>query len=342
MSEPPPAADPSGMWQHIAGFGEQLRLAWAQSHDLRPPVRRAPSAVVVAATGGSAAAADIVAALAAPTSEIPMVVARGRELPNFVGETTLVVVVSCSGNTPETLALYDDAWRRDAPILAITRGGALARRCAEDGIPVHTFDYPPPPRAAIAHTLAPLLRLTERLGLAPITSADVHTAASLHEELTAGPCAPVPGSPCAALAARLAGAVPLLLAAGHLAPAAERGRNQLAENSKLLAASAVLPEAAHNLIAAFQPGTGSSWTVLTLEAEADPAAPYFEAVAALCAARGIPIERLEVPGATPLQQAVAALALVDALSWHLAIARGVDPTPIPEIDDLRSRIGARQ
>ncbi|MCX7617292.1 SIS domain-containing protein [Tepidiforma sp.] len=340
--EPEPAAaavDRAGMWRHIAAFGGQLAREWRRTADLELPLPRGrmPDHLVIAATGGSAAAGDIVAALAAPVSEIPITVVRGRELPNFVGERTLVAAVSCSGNTAETLALYDDAWRRDAPIIAITRGGRLAARCEDDGVPAWRFDYDAPPRAAVALLLAPLLRIVERLGLYLVTTPDIERAAALCAGLAAAQLAA--GSAAARAAGAIAGRVPLILAGGVLLPLADRARNQLAENAKLLAASAALPEAAHNLVVGLDPDLAPArWTLLALAAEDDPAAPYLEAVEELAAPRGIPFHRLPIPGSSPFERALAALVTVDALSWHAAIARGIDPTPIPEIESIRSRI----
>ncbi|WP_322819690.1 SIS domain-containing protein [Tepidiforma sp.] len=330
--------DPSGMWHHIATFGEHLIAEWHRTTDLHLPTRRPPAQLLIAATGGSAAAGDIVAALAAPISQIPILVVRGRQLPNFVDQHTLVIVVSCSGNTAETLALYDDAWRRDAPIIAITRGGHLAQRCTEDNVPIWTFTTQAPPRAAIAHTLAPLLRILERLGLYLITTPTIE-AAGRRCTILAQQSA-TPGSPLARIATALPGHIPLILAGGHLAPLAERARNQLAENAKLLAAAATVPEAAHNLVVGLHPDNPPTpWLLLTLTAQNDPHHPYLQAIQTLATQRHIPVHPLTIPGDTPFEQALAALTTVDALSWHTAIARHIDPTPIPEIETIRQTIG---
>ncbi len=334
------AADRSGMWRHLAAFGEQFVAAWRSSAELQLPARRLPDHLVIAGTGGSAAAGEIVAALASSTSEIPIVVVRGTTLPNFVGERTLVVVVSCSGNTRETLELYDDAWRRDAPIIAITRGGLLAERCAADNIPCWTFAYEAPPRAAIAHTLAPLLRIVERLGLAIVTGPEVEAAARLHQALVEGdlsPLTPAARNPAKQAALHLLTRIPLVLAPHHLAPIAERTRNQLAENAKLLAAAAAVPEAAHNLVVGLSSAAAAGWSLLLLDPAAAPD-PYLAAIADIATDRSLSIVRYPVPGESPLRQAVAALAFADALSCYLAIARGIDPTPIPEIDDIKRRL----
>lgn len=344
LARPPAAADldPAGMRRHIAAFGDRLLEEWHRTADLQLPLRRTPDHLVIAATGGSAAAGDIVAALAAQTSEVPVLVVRGRELPNFVSERTLVVVVSCSGNTAETLALYDDAWRRDAPILAITRGGALAGRARDDDVPLWTFTSDAPPRAAVAHILAPLLRILERLGLYIVTTPALESAVARCTALASAafePPSPSTELPLAGLAAALLRRTPLILAAGHLAPIAERARNQLAENAKLLAAAAALPEAAHNLVVGLDPELAAArWSILALETARDLGAPYVDAIEALTRQRGIPLHRLPIPGDTPLEQSLAALVTVDALSWHAAIARRIDPTPIPEIESIRAHL----
>ena len=337
--------DRSGMFGHIRDLGPQLSAAWEQSAGLPiPPAASRATSVVLAGIGGSATAADYFAAISANHASIPIAVVRGPSLPNYVSERTLVVACSYSGNTEETLAAYDDAWKRGAAIFVIARGGALVERAAADGVPVHLISYDASPRATTVHTLAPLLRLGAALGLVTVDDHAISAAARAHTEfIEAGlvPEQPQATNGAKQLAVSLHGRVPLVIGAEHLIPAASRFKNQLAENGKALGATDSLPEAAHNLVVGLETaaGAGKSLSLVTLESHGLYAArtqARFDVVTSLFEAAGVPVRRIDIGGETILEQLLLATAWGDYVSCYLALLNGVDPTPVPQIERYRA------
>src|SRR5262245_6715519 len=81
--------------------------------------------VVVAGMGGSGIAGDILAAAAADVLSVPVFVVKHLGLPAFVGDRTLVVAMSYSGGTEETVLAAQAALDSGAPLVAVTCGGAL-------------------------------------------------------------------------------------------------------------------------------------------------------------------------------------------------------------------------
>src|SRR6266480_1190976 len=67
------------------------------------PDRERVENIVVLGMGGSGVAGDVLAAAAGPFLPVPVIVAKGYELPAFVGESSLVFAISFSGNTEETV-----------------------------------------------------------------------------------------------------------------------------------------------------------------------------------------------------------------------------------------------
>jgi glucose/mannose-6-phosphate isomerase len=340
--------DDADMLGHAAALGIQLERAWNASEDFEPPAAAGDAtSVVIAGMGGSATAGDYFAALCAPTSAIPVMVVRGYALPNFVSEGTLVIVCSYSGNTEETLASYDDAWQRGASIVTITTGGQLAERARADSIPVIPIDYRSAPRAALAHGLAPLLRLGSRFGFCACDRQAVVGAAALHQALvenTLGEEVPAARNPAKQLAEALRGRLPIIMGAEHLYPAAVRFKNQLAENGKSLGAAEALPEADHNLVVGLgtAPEIASATALVTLESGLYDVRVRrrFEVTAEQFRDAGIPVHRIAVQGASLLQQLIAATAWGDYVSCYLALLAGIDPTPVPQIDRLKAALAA--
>ena len=123
--------------------------------------------LVVMGMGGSGIAGDIVKAIVGPRIPIPVVVSKGYECPNFVGRRTLVMVVSFSGETEETLhAAATTANERDAHIFAVTCGGTLSRLAEEWQASLSLVDPAiPMPRCAVGAMSVPLLRALDSMGL---------------------------------------------------------------------------------------------------------------------------------------------------------------------------------
>lgn len=338
------ALDASGMFDHVRASGAELVHAWQASVEMTmPPLHESIDAIVVAGMGGSATAGDYFATLCAATSPIPVIVVRGPTLPAFVSERTLVVVSSYSGETSESLACYAAALKRDARLIAITAGGTLAARAKADGVPRVGIDYQSPPRAAIAHTIAPLLRIGASLEICAIDDAIIDDAAGAYDAFVAGRLAPEvrrSHNTAKQLAECLWQRTPLILGGEHFGPVTTRFKNQLAENGKTLAIAEVLPEAAHNIVVGLQTmkDGGSQLAVVLLQSTIyTPAAQRVaHEIRDLFAQHQVPVTPLDVPGASPLDQMLTATALGDYASCYLALLNGVDPTPIPEIDRMRA------
>ncbi|MBA4179699.1 MAG: hypothetical protein C0506_03840 [Anaerolinea sp.] len=339
------ALDREGMLGHISSLGHELWAAWQQSEELTAPAGSDNvTAVVLAGMGGSATAGDYVAAIAARSSEIPVTVCRGYSLPNYVSERTLVIVSSYSGDTEEALSLYDDAWKRGAPLLCITHGGQLAGRAAADGVPIYRIAYESAPRAAMAHGLAPLLRVCAGLGLLPLDGDDVRGAGAAHARLTSSdlaPSNPVSRNGAKQAAQLLFGRIPFVFGSDHLASVALRFRNQLAENGKVLGAAEVVPESAHNLVVGLTTGETArdSLAVVTIESRetCDPrSVRQMDGQCEQFQECGIPVWRIDLGARPLLEQFLLGTAWGDYTSYYLALLNGVDPTPIPQIERLKA------
>lgn len=338
--------DASDMFGRIRNLGTELIRAWDESETIElPPGATRANALIIAGMGGSATAADYFAALCAGTSEIPVVVVRGYALPNYVSDKSVVVVSSYSGNTEESLSCYDDAWKRGATIIASTTGGKLAERARADGAPVYPITYKAAPRAAIGHSLAPLLRLGLEMGVSAVDGDQVRSAGALHREWVVRdlePGIPHGRNRAKQLAEEIKGRTVLVLGAEHLTSVASRFKNQLAENGKSLGAADILPEADHNLIVGL--GTGAvaarSLSLVTLESSVydTRVRKRFDVTTAQFAETGIPVHRLRCEGSTALDQILTGTAWGDYVSCYLALLNGVDPSPVPQIDRLKAAL----
>ncbi len=338
------AADPGGMLGQVASAGDQARaaLAAARAAPLAGPV---PGAVVVAGMGGSGIAGDVLAALAYFHSPVPVLTVKGDRLPAFVGPSTLLVAVSYSGATDETLAAVEEGLSAGARLVAVCSGGRLAELAQRRGAPVVTVARGRMPRAALWSLAVPVCLAAAAAGLVEPLADQVRAAAdTLDAEAEAlGPAVPTEANPAKQAAGRLRGKLPVAWGSGQLgAVAATRLRTQCNENAKVTATSAAVPESNHNDVMGLEGGLGPGRELVLLRDLAGEHERDALRIAAACEALGVtaPIQRAAGAG-PPLVRLARLLSFVDFTSVYLGLALGVDPTPIDVIGRIKAALATR-
>src|SRR5256712_4703417 len=178
--------DPHGARRALAEFPAQCRRA--RTLLATPPLAVGkPRLVVVAGMGGSAASGDLLAACAGDALDVPILVHRGYGLPALAGPDALVIASSYSGDTAEVLSAFDVAVARRVPVVALTAGGALARRAAEAGRPHVTLPGGLMPRMALGYLFLPAVALLAGCGVAGAAPAHVGAGRHAVEALAAEP-----------------------------------------------------------------------------------------------------------------------------------------------------------
>ncbi len=92
--------------------------------------------VLVCGMGGSALAPGILAIwLKENKINLPLEIHRNYGLPLRAGAKQLIVCISYSGNTEETLSAFEEAREKNLKIAAITSGGKLKELCEKYKVP---------------------------------------------------------------------------------------------------------------------------------------------------------------------------------------------------------------
>src|SRR5215510_9066084 len=134
--------DTHNMIREIDNLPDQLGFAYQLGLKLDLPDWQDVRQVVIAGVGGSAIGGDLLAAYCASISPIPVTTHRDYDLPLFArGTETLVICVSHSGDTEETLSAFEAARKADCRIVAMSTGGELAQRAATHNILFWRFDH---------------------------------------------------------------------------------------------------------------------------------------------------------------------------------------------------------
>ena len=114
--------------------------------------------IVFAGMGGSGAIGDIFSAVLSKT-KIHVNVIKGYLLPATVDFKTLVITVSVSGNTSETLAVLDSAHKKKCKIIAFSSGGKMEKYCTKNKIEHRIIPQYHSPRASFTSYLYSILKV---------------------------------------------------------------------------------------------------------------------------------------------------------------------------------------
>lgn len=302
------------------------------------------SQVLVCGMGGSAIGGDVLRVYAESRGRLPIAVHRGYALPAYVGPRTLVLVVSYSGNTEESLASYDEARRCGARIVVITSGGRLLERAEADGIPVAIVPGGLAPRCAFGYLFFPLLMIAARLDVLDVQQSELQATIAVLEQQTRDLAAHDDAANVAiAIAERLRDRLPVLYGAqAGLEAVLLRWRCQIEENAKMLAYSNVLPEMNHNEIVGWeqQPELLRRIAVVVLHDRAELPQIRRRIAVTLDLIRPLAGDILEITAeeTQPLAHMLGLICLGDWVSYYLAVGSGVDPFPIVKIDRLKAAL----
>jgi glucose/mannose-6-phosphate isomerase len=338
--------DLRNMLAEIDGLPDQLAAAFALGLQQPLPDWKNLRHALIAGMGASAIGADLLAAYVASSAPVPVSVHRDYGLPEWArGEGVLVIAVSHSGNTEETLDAFESARQNGCRILVITTGGELAKRAKENGLPLWTFTHTGPPSAAVGYFFGMLLALVSRLGLVASQTESVAGAVEAmkqsQEHLRAD--IPIVNNPAKREAGQLMGRWVTVVGAGLLAPMARRIKMQINLLAHAGANVEILPEANHAAVAglALPEEVRMPHTItLFLRAPSDHARNRLrtELTQRDFMVEGLNTDFINARGETPLAHLWTLVLFGDYLAYYLAMCYEVNPGSMDALENFKSNM----
>lgn len=325
------------MWPMIESLPDQYR--WASNLDA--PAVVPASSILVCGMGGSGISGDFVQAAVADV-QVDVRIHKDYGLPAWAASVRpLVIAVSYSGDTAETLSSLQDAIGLGLPVAVVSTGGVAIGTAVELDLP-HIL-VPPglQPRAALGYLAGAVFRLVgNSAGLSHVKTT-LEEAADLLEWMLAD--AETRGR-AHEIASDLSGRLPIVWGSrGPAEVAAQRWAKQMHENAKTPAYWSTIPELDHNELvgwAASQHGFGRATGIVLLrdKDERPEISQRFTLTSELLSGDSFVAGEVWSHGESPLARS-ASLGLVgDLVSVFAAEAAGVDPVPVDVLTELKKRL----
>ena len=298
--------------------------------------------VVLAGMGGSALPGVFLGSW--PTLNVPFEIARGYSVPTYVGEKTLFISSSYSGNTEETLTALHEAEQRGAQIVVIAAGGQLADHARDNNYPLFEIPSGIQPRMSSFYFLAAFVQLLQPLGLiGEGRQTELAEAAAWLEKQADSWGADVPAKDNQAktIAQELMGKTVIMYSGPLLFPAANKWKICFNENAKNLAWVNQYPEFNHNeFIGWSSHPVDKPFAVVEIRSnlENERVQKRFEVSERLLSGKRPEPFIIRPEGDTILQQLLWSSVLGDFTSIYLALLNGVNPTPVDLVEKLKTAL----
>jgi len=300
--------------------------------------RRSFKKILLCGMGGSALIGDILSYFqknnfAPLLLKLPIYIHRSYTLPPEADDDTLIICISYSGQTEETLSAYQKAKENDLEIAAITCGGKLAELCQQNKNPWVKIPTALQPRLSLGYQLAALVKIFMAYGLLPSSADDEFIGLSKKiiplqlENETKTFCQ------------KLNRKTPIIYSSDNNQALARIWKIKFNENTKIPAFWNYFPELNHNEMVGWNNIFGT-FHFLFIQDSDDMIRiqKRMELTAQLLKQRGLEVDFIKLVGANPLEKLFWGITLGDWISYHLAIFYGVDPNPVDMVEEFKQKL----
>ena len=283
--------------------------------------------IIISGMGGSGIGGQILSSISDSEGFANITYWNNYNLPKWANKDCLVICVSYSGNTAETLSAAKKALDLGCNLEVITTGGKLRKIAEENNLHVTNIEKGHQPRAALPLLLKALI---SRVRL-PSMDQEIKEVGELK----------LPINKAKNIASQIKGTIPCIYSSDLMNPVAYRWRCQIQENAKQLAFNHQIPEMNHNEIVGWTlPNSQMSVILIRDSNEEEQIRNRFEATKNV-AWDSVKIVECTSVGKTPLARIMSMVILGDLVSLELAQLNDVNPTPVEIIENLKKELGGR-
>lgn len=292
--------------------------------------------VIFAGMGGSGALGDVFSAILSKT-DLHVCVVKGYHLPKTVDSNTLVVAISISGNTDETLNILKSAHKQDCKLIGFSSGGKMEKFCIEKNIEFRKIEEFHSPRASFPSFLYSILNILSPI--IPIKKKDILESIQHLESLQNNISSDnLSDKNSALLLAKWIKEIPLIYYPSGLQSVAIRFKNVLQENTKIHVIIEDIVESCHNGIVAWEKKSNVHPIFIRGVDDHIKTKEKYKILGEYFQKNHIEHKEIFSVSGNILSKIINLIYLLDYCSIYKAILDKKDPSPVKSIDYVKSKI----
>ena len=291
--------------------------------------------IVFAGMGGSGAIGEIFASILSK-SKIHVSVINGYHLQSTVDSNTLVIPISVSGNTDETLTILESANLLKCKIIAFTAGGQIQEYCEEKKIKFQQISEDHSPRGSFVRYLYSILKILQ--STLKIKSSDVNQSIEILENMKKNISSQnLTNSNSAISLAEWISGIPIIYYPWGLQSAAVRFKNSLNENGKIHVINEDIVKATHNDIVAWMKESNVTPIIISGPDDYHKTKKIWEKFKTFLKERNISYYQINTIDGSILTKLVYLIYLCDYASIYFSILNETDPSPVEPIKYFKQK-----
>ena len=292
--------------------------------------------IVFVGMGSSGSIGDVISSILSK-EDIHVSNVKGYHLPKTVDSNSLIVTVSVSGNTQETLTVLQNAQKTNAKIAAFSSGGKMQKFCNTNNLFFQEISMIHSPRASFTKFLFSILKTLQEI--IPINEADVKESISVLNKTRNNIFSSNLEEDNVSL--RLASwikTIPLIYYPWGLQSAAIRFKNSLQENSKIHVIAEDVIESCHNGVVGWEKESMIQPILIRGQDDYIKTIERWNILKEFFSEKGIQYYEIKSESGNILSKIVNLIYLLDYASIYHAILHKIDPSPVDSIDFIKSRL----
>ena len=292
--------------------------------------------IVFAGMGGSGTIGDVFSSILSK-SNIHVNVVKGYDLPKTVNSDTVVVVISVSGDTIETISVLKSAYKLGSKIVAFSSGGKIQEYCTKNKIQFRLVPQYHSPRVSFTSYLYTILKvLHTTLG---IKQEDILESISELEKTgkKINSLNLTNSNPSLDLAKWIKG-TPLIYYPFGLQSNAIRFKNSLQENSKMHVFAEDVIETCHNGIVAWEKKSDVQPILIEGKDDHVKTKERWEIIKEFFQQNNIKYKEIISINGSILTKIINLIYLLDYCTIYKAVLDEGDPSPVTSINSIKNRL----
>lgn len=300
--------------------------------------------IIILGMGGSALGAYILQSLDIFT--VPITMSHDYNIPNFVNENTLVLAISYSGGTEETISATQKAIAKNAQVVCITVGGELEKIAVENNLDLRKIntEYNPcnQPRFGVGFMMMHIIKVTTDYGVCNLGKEEVGKALTELEAWQNNFKINNSIDTIYREANEMKDFMPVLVYSEHLANLGRFTRNQIHETAKTLALAHEIPELNHHLMEGLEfPDTNKEkvyFIFFESNLYSEKINKRISVTKDVLSKQGIKYKTVDMEGESNLAQILIGMQRAMYLAYTLGIIHEKDPSDIKWVNYFKEQL----
>jgi glucose/mannose-6-phosphate isomerase len=291
--------------------------------------------IVFAGMGGSGAIGEVFASVLSK-SKIHVSVVNGYHLPSTVDSNTLVIPISVSGNTDETLTILESANLLKCKIVAFASGGKIQEYCIKNNIKFQQISQDHSPRGSFVRYLYSILKILQ--STLKIKSSDVNESIKILENMKKNISSQnLTNSNSAISLAKWISGIPVIYYPWGLQSAAVRFKNSLNENGKIHVINEDIVKATHNDIVAWMKKSDVTPIIISGPDDYHKTKKIWKKFKIFLKEHDISYYQINTVNGSILTKLTYLIYLCDYASVYFSVLTETDPSPVEPIKYFKQK-----